>query len=193
MSVFPQQIVLSQKNVVTYILEIKLCSNSIWIKYKLSRGNGNVSKPATDRFEYDDRNTDKPSSVTTQLPHMHTVQSMRSDRACVPFGRYVAAELFRNIDTTRIHAFSSTLQCYLPKTIANPFHDFRSFERTKIAQPSAENTSKKDDSTSSADENASNVEIQHDSEADTTEHPDQSTSPATVTTIKAVSTGSTAE
>ena len=66
-------------------------------------------------------------------------------------------------------------------------------KRTKIAQPSAENTSRKDDSTSSADENASNVEIQHDSEADTTEHPDQSTSPATVTTIKAVSTGSTAE
>ncbi|KAF3559153.1 hypothetical protein F2Q69_00013098 [Brassica cretica] len=38
-------------------------------------------------------------------------------------GRYVATELFRNIDTTLVHAFSSTLRCYLPKTIANPFHD----------------------------------------------------------------------
>ncbi|KAF3500486.1 hypothetical protein F2Q69_00040926 [Brassica cretica] len=30
-------------------------------------------------------------------------------------GRYVAAELFRNVDTTLVHAFSSTLRCYLPK------------------------------------------------------------------------------
>ena len=57
-------------------------------------------------------------------------------------------------------------------------------KHTKIAQPSAENTSKKDNSTSSADVNASNVEIQHDSEADTIEHPDQSASPATVTTSR---------
>ncbi|KAF3545443.1 hypothetical protein DY000_02007241 [Brassica cretica] len=39
------------------------------------------------------------------------------------FGRYVATELFQNVDTTLVHAFSSTLRCYLPKTIANPFHD----------------------------------------------------------------------
>ncbi|KAF3591999.1 hypothetical protein DY000_02024014 [Brassica cretica] len=39
------------------------------------------------------------------------------------FGRYVATELFRNVDTTLVHAFSSTLRCYLPKTVANPFHD----------------------------------------------------------------------
>ncbi|KAF3595286.1 hypothetical protein DY000_02021244 [Brassica cretica] len=38
------------------------------------------------------------------------------------FGRYVATELFRNVDTTSVHAFSSTLRCYLPKTVANPFH-----------------------------------------------------------------------
>ena len=38
------------------------------------------------------------------------------------FGRYVATELFRNVDTTLVHAFSSTLRCYLPKTVANPFH-----------------------------------------------------------------------
>ncbi|KAF3554044.1 hypothetical protein F2Q69_00016742 [Brassica cretica] len=37
-------------------------------------------------------------------------------------GRYVATELFRNVDTTLVHAFSSTLRCYLPKTVANPFH-----------------------------------------------------------------------
>ncbi|KAF2595869.1 hypothetical protein F2Q68_00008949 [Brassica cretica] len=37
-------------------------------------------------------------------------------------GRYVVTELFRNIDTTLVHAFSSTLRCYLPKTVANPSH-----------------------------------------------------------------------
>ncbi|KAF2569750.1 hypothetical protein F2Q68_00027523 [Brassica cretica] len=77
------------------------------------------SKPATDRSEYDDQNTDEPSSVITQLPRMHAAHS---DRASVPLGRYVATELFRNVDTTLVHAFSSTLRCYLPKTVANPFH-----------------------------------------------------------------------
>ncbi|KAF3575489.1 hypothetical protein DY000_02032490 [Brassica cretica] len=38
-------------------------------------------------------------------------------------GRYVATELFQNVDTTLVHAFSSTLRCCLPKTLANPFHD----------------------------------------------------------------------
>ncbi|KAF2597705.1 hypothetical protein F2Q68_00010251 [Brassica cretica] len=47
-------------------LEIKPCSSLGWIKHKLSQGNGNVSKPARDKFECADRNTDKPSSVTTQ-------------------------------------------------------------------------------------------------------------------------------
>ncbi|KAF3605577.1 hypothetical protein DY000_02048218 [Brassica cretica] len=98
-----------------------------------------------DRSEYDDRNTDEPSSVITQLPHMHAVRSLRrdrvsvlrSDRASIPFGRcvatelepklgrYVATELFRNVDTTLVHAFSSTLRCYLPKAVANPFHASR--------------------------------------------------------------------
>ncbi|KAF2573404.1 hypothetical protein F2Q70_00001179 [Brassica cretica] len=41
----------------------------------------------TDRSEYDDQNTDKPSSVITQLPHMHAVRSLRSDRA-LPKRRY---------------------------------------------------------------------------------------------------------
>ncbi|KAF3535132.1 hypothetical protein F2Q69_00018196 [Brassica cretica] len=60
--------------------------------------------------------------------------SLRSDRTRVPlgryvatelepkFGRYVVTELFRNVDTTLVHAFSSTLRCSLPKTIASPFH-----------------------------------------------------------------------
>ncbi|KAF2540394.1 hypothetical protein F2Q68_00032147 [Brassica cretica] len=119
MSVLPQQIVLSQKDVATYVLEIKLCSNSIWIKHKLSRGNGNVSKP-TDRFEYDDQNTDKPSSVTT-----HTVQSsvatkrrsvrparsLRSNRAFIPLGRYVATErVFRSFATANFGSHSLALE-----------------------------------------------------------------------------------
>ncbi|KAF2609987.1 hypothetical protein F2Q70_00011485 [Brassica cretica] len=59
----------------------------------------------SDRSEYDNRNTDEPSSVITLLPHMHAVRSLRSDRAraearslrsdraFVPLGRYVATEL----------------------------------------------------------------------------------------------------
>ncbi|KAF2559104.1 hypothetical protein F2Q68_00014739 [Brassica cretica] len=43
--------------------------------------------------EYDDRNTEEPSSFITLLPHMHAVRSLRSDRASVPLGRYVATEL----------------------------------------------------------------------------------------------------
>ncbi|KAF2598889.1 hypothetical protein F2Q68_00010945 [Brassica cretica] len=43
-----------------------------------------------DRSEYDDQKTDEPSSVITQLPHMHAVQSLRSDRARAKLGRYVA-------------------------------------------------------------------------------------------------------
>ncbi|KAF3558943.1 hypothetical protein F2Q69_00015198 [Brassica cretica] len=116
---------LGKKNVTTHDLEIKPCSSLGWIKHNLSQGNGNVSKPATDRFECDYRNTDKPSSVTTQRPDMHTARSMRSDQAQTELGRYVATELFRNVDTTRIHLFSSTLRCCLPKTVANLFHVFR--------------------------------------------------------------------
>ncbi|KAF3540562.1 hypothetical protein F2Q69_00021600 [Brassica cretica] len=108
------------------------------VKYKyvfpqqIMLGQENVTTPAKDRFEYDDRNTDEPSLVITQLPHMHAVRSLRLsssqarslriDRACVLIGRYVATELFRNVDTTLVHAFSSTLRCYLPKTVPNPFH-----------------------------------------------------------------------
>ncbi|KAF3503438.1 hypothetical protein F2Q69_00043361 [Brassica cretica] len=52
-----------------------------------------MPRPVTERSEYDDRNTDEPSSVITLLPHMHAVRSLRSDRASVQLGRYVATEL----------------------------------------------------------------------------------------------------
>ncbi|KAF2588370.1 hypothetical protein F2Q70_00038491 [Brassica cretica] len=64
----------------------------------------------------------EPSSVATLRPSVRSARSLRSDRASVPLGRYVATELFRNVDTTLVHAFSSTLRCYLPKTVASPFH-----------------------------------------------------------------------
>ncbi|KAF3589027.1 hypothetical protein F2Q69_00030226 [Brassica cretica] len=51
--VFPQQIILGQENVAT---------------------------PATVRSEYDDQNTDEPSSGITQLPHMHAVRSLQPVR-----------------------------------------------------------------------------------------------------------------
>ncbi|KAF2535630.1 hypothetical protein F2Q68_00020222 [Brassica cretica] len=113
-------------------------------------GQENVATPVTDWSEYDDQNTDESNSAITQLPHMHDVRSLRSDRVRAKLGRYVrsarslrsdrsarslrcdrvraearsyvATELFRNVDTTLVHAFSSTLRCYLPKTVANPFH-----------------------------------------------------------------------
>ncbi|KAF3579178.1 hypothetical protein DY000_02031038 [Brassica cretica] len=65
-------------------------------------GQENVATTVTDRSEYDDRNTDEPSSVITQLPHMHAVRSLRSDRAFVPLGRYVVTERsFRSVATDR--------------------------------------------------------------------------------------------
>ncbi|KAF2542358.1 hypothetical protein F2Q68_00031550 [Brassica cretica] len=50
--------------------------------------------------------------LATELEPSLVALSLRSERACVPFGRYVATELFRNVDMTRIHAFSSTLRCF---------------------------------------------------------------------------------
>ncbi|KAF3574701.1 hypothetical protein F2Q69_00059134 [Brassica cretica] len=65
--------------------------------------------------------TQRPNACSEQ-PSSSQARSLRSDRASVPLGRYVATELFRYVDTTLLHAFSSTLRCYLPKTVANPFH-----------------------------------------------------------------------
>ncbi|WZY98276.1 hypothetical protein YC2023_070605 [Brassica napus] len=93
-------------------------------KYRLSEGNGHVSKSAADKLEYRNRNADKPSSIDTRRPSMHIARSLRSDRAFVPLGRYAATEYFRNIDITPVHAFMSILRCYLPKTVANLVHAF---------------------------------------------------------------------
>ncbi|KAL0825411.1 hypothetical protein Bca101_049088 [Brassica carinata] len=69
-------------------------------------------------------------------------------------------------------------------------------KRTKIDKSSTNNASIKDDLTSSADADASGAETQHESEADTTtppEHPEENTDPATIITIKTVSTATTVE
>ena len=71
-------------------------------------------------------------------------------------------------------------------------------KRTKLTQPSAKNTSKKDNSTSSAEANTSNIKIQFDSEVNATTQPEEKNpnkdiDPASVTTIKAVNTALTAE
>ncbi|KAL0814113.1 hypothetical protein Bca101_070556 [Brassica carinata] len=69
-------------------------------------------------------------------------------------------------------------------------------KRTKIDKSSTKNISRKDDLASSADANASGVETQHESEADTTtqpEYPEENADLATVITIKAVSTVTIAE
>ncbi|KAF3611502.1 hypothetical protein DY000_02048697 [Brassica cretica] len=72
--------------------------------------------------------------VATESPSVRPARSLCSNRASVPLSRYVATELepklgryeatelFRNVDPTLVHAFLSTLRCYLPKTVANPFH-----------------------------------------------------------------------
>ena len=69
-------------------------------------------------------------------------------------------------------------------------------KRTKIDKSSTNNVLRKDDLTSSADADASGVETQHESEANTTtqpEHPEENTDTATIITIKAVRTATTAE
>ncbi|KAG5384608.1 hypothetical protein IGI04_036078 [Brassica rapa subsp. trilocularis] len=117
------------------------------MKYRMSEGNGYVSKSAADKLGYGNRTAEKPSSIDTRRPSMHTARSLRSDRESVPLGRYrpsvrsaqslcsdraraklgsyVATELFRNVDSTPVHALSSILRCYLPKTVANSVHVFR--------------------------------------------------------------------
>ena len=71
-------------------------------------------------------------------------------------------------------------------------------KRTKLAQPSAKKTSKKDDLTSSAEANTSDIETQPDSEVNATtqpekKNPDKDINPATVAKIKAVNTAPTVE
>ncbi|KAF3564813.1 hypothetical protein DY000_02013598 [Brassica cretica] len=77
---------LGQENVAMYVPKIKLRSNS-------NISHRKHTQTSYGRSEYDDRNKDEPSSVISQLPHMHAVRLLRSDRAPVPLGRYVATEL----------------------------------------------------------------------------------------------------
>ena len=66
---------------------------------------------------------------------------------------------------------------------------------TKIDKSSTNNVSRKDDFTSSADIDASGVETRHEAGADTTiqpEHPEKNTDHATIISIKAVRTATTA-
>ncbi|KAG5375999.1 hypothetical protein IGI04_040595 [Brassica rapa subsp. trilocularis] len=82
------------KNIFTKSLAVESCSNlNRTTKYRLSEGNRHVSNSATDKLEYDNRTTDKPSSIDTRRPRMHTARSLRSEQASVPLGRYVATEL----------------------------------------------------------------------------------------------------
>ncbi|KAF3534521.1 hypothetical protein DY000_02042086 [Brassica cretica] len=127
MSVFPRQIVLGQKNVAAYVLEIKPCSNPVWIKHKLSQGNRNVSEPATDssnveigtqidlaqslrnyrtctlpgRYVATERLSRSVATVATQRPSSSQARSQRSHRASIPLGRYVATKLGRCLATER--------------------------------------------------------------------------------------------
>ncbi|KAG5375468.1 hypothetical protein IGI04_040064 [Brassica rapa subsp. trilocularis] len=188
-----------RKDIFTKSLAVKSCSNlNRTTKYRLSESNGHVSKSAGDKLEYGNQTADKPSSIDTRRPSMHTARnqaraklgryvaterpfrsvatyrpstsqarSLRSNRASVLLGRYVATELepssqpsvrparslrpsirparllrsdraraklgryvamtelFQNVKTTPVHAFSSILRCYIPKTVANSVHVFR--------------------------------------------------------------------
>ncbi|KAL0706333.1 hypothetical protein Bca4012_072759 [Brassica carinata] len=87
-------------------LAVKSCSNlNQTTKYRLSEGNRHVSKSAVDKFEYGNQTADKPSSIDTRRPSMHTSRSLRRDRARakawslrsnrarILLGRYVVTEL----------------------------------------------------------------------------------------------------
>ncbi|WZY77782.1 hypothetical protein YC2023_024166 [Brassica napus] len=52
-----------------------------------------VSKSTADKLKYGNRTADKPSSIDTRRPSMAQARSLRSDRASVPLGRYIATEL----------------------------------------------------------------------------------------------------
>ncbi|KAG5393516.1 hypothetical protein IGI04_023479 [Brassica rapa subsp. trilocularis] len=95
-----------RKDIFTNSLAVKYRPNlNRTTKYRLSEGNRHVSKSAADKLEYGNQTADKPSSIDTRQPSMHTARSLRSDRArakarslrsdraIVPLGRYVATEL----------------------------------------------------------------------------------------------------
>ncbi|KAG5383334.1 hypothetical protein IGI04_034804 [Brassica rapa subsp. trilocularis] len=81
------------ENIFTKSLAVKPCSNlNRTTKYRLSKGNIHVSNSATDKLEYGNQITDKPSSIDTRRPSMHTARSLHSDRARAKLGHYVATE-----------------------------------------------------------------------------------------------------
>ncbi|KAF3590906.1 hypothetical protein DY000_02021750 [Brassica cretica] len=93
--------------------------------------NSSLRKASRKKRESSDKSSKR---VATQQPNAYSARLLRSDRARAKAqslrrdrarakARSLATELFRNVDTTLVHAFSSTLRCYLPKTVANPFHD----------------------------------------------------------------------
>ncbi|KAG5384889.1 hypothetical protein IGI04_036359 [Brassica rapa subsp. trilocularis] len=83
-----------RKDIFTNSLAVKYRPNlNRTTKYRLSEGNGHVSKSAADKLEYGNQTADKPSSIDTRQPSMHTARSLRSDRAFFLIGRYVATEL----------------------------------------------------------------------------------------------------
>ncbi|KAF3505136.1 hypothetical protein F2Q69_00043261 [Brassica cretica] len=75
--VFPQQIMLGQENVATYVPEIKLRSNSIWIKHKPSE-------------TYPDQQRIGPSM--TFRTQTNQARSLCNYRTCTLSGRYVVTE-----------------------------------------------------------------------------------------------------
>ncbi|KAF2558175.1 hypothetical protein F2Q68_00015686 [Brassica cretica] len=121
------------------LLESKTVTTKLTSKTPQNTTIGNIPRPVTDRSEYDDRNTDEQSSVITLLPHMHAVRSLRSDRAraearslrsdraSVPFGGYVATELFRNIDTTISPCILVYPSILSPKHRSEPISSFPPF------------------------------------------------------------------
>ncbi|KAF3516733.1 hypothetical protein DY000_02063330 [Brassica cretica] len=76
--VFPQQIMLGQENVAVYVPEIKLRSNSIYIKHKPSE-------------TYPDQlRIGQSMTIRTRT---NQARSLRNYRTCTLYGRYVATEL----------------------------------------------------------------------------------------------------
>ncbi|KAG5374513.1 hypothetical protein IGI04_042165 [Brassica rapa subsp. trilocularis] len=83
-----------RKDIFTKSLAVKSCSNlNRTTLYRFSEGNGNVSKSAADKLGYGNQTADKPSSIDTRRPSMHTARSLHSDRESVPLGRYALTEL----------------------------------------------------------------------------------------------------
>ena len=138
--VFPQQIMLGQENVTTYVPEIKLRSNSIQIKHKPSETYPDqlrIRSSMTIRTRTNQarllRNyrtctlsgryvaTElEPNSVPTQQPSVRPARSLRSDRARAKLGHYVATKrpsrsvAMQRPSSSQVRSFrSAKLGCYV--------------------------------------------------------------------------------